>query len=1118
MVQRKNGTIKITLWEGQAAMFAKKFSVGVSSVALAICGAGLGLPAYAQDAGATKASDAEATDESIIVTARRQALKDAINIKRDSDTIVDSVVADEAGKLPDTSVTEVLQRVSGVALSRFAVSQGNPAFQIEGSGISVRGLPYNSSMLNGRQVFSASGASAISWNDITPELMAAVDVYKASRADLIEGGASLVDLRTRVPFDLKKPEIAVTIGGSYGDLSEKYSPNASILWSKTWDTGIGQFGILQDFAFARLQAQSSDMKMRTYFAEHAPGSPLVVTRPDGPGGTVDVPNVGLIPYGYDWSNSQYKRDRIGAYQALQWKPNSDLTFTNTFFYSQYDVDSLSSNGGFGARPSASAVYIPVDPVYDDNGAMIAGSLRYGATGQVVYGQGGNTWLGQYSPGWSPRPDLDCGSQAGYGGPVSTATADWANGVYGCTEPLTNLQGFTGSRSVGKSKNSTMDISQSFVWAPGDRVRIRGALQYVKSQAKSKNIFATIVQEDPNLSSASFDLRGPIPVVGGFDADALANTETAFWSSMAYSGVDNEGRMLAGNLDLDYDFGDDSFFKSVSVGARASVRNEDDNFIGNYWAPLAQPWAGLKYYLSGDRASPLGSSDDYELHDFPNFFGGAVPSPGAVLLPSAKLMKNFDWYRLQSAYNTALNVTNPDGSITPGTRDEYYDQFLQNQNGVTDTKVQNFAGYVQMRFGREATGSVPRFTGNIGVRLIGAKLRSFGQLSQNQASNFYLDEASAAAAAQAEFNGQDPDPTTIFSTPQSSVPRTIEYSYFRVLPSFNIKFDLSPQVILRGAASDSVSPPNLDAIRAGGNINPTTMTITYAAPGGGDPVSQPILTNFVNQSSGAQLKPVMIRSQDISLEWYPRGGTMLYLNLFAKQVRDQDVFTAFTQVQPTPIVNGNGETVTVDIPWTYLQNQTTTEKSHLRGFEVGARTFFDKLPGLLSGFGVNLNFTFVDSKNPGPMATDVLGNDFDKLPIFNLSKYAYNAELLYSKGRVNARAAYNWRSKQLLSTNANPLSFATSGGNPYWAILSPTDYSETYAFEVFNMVPLWGASAGYLDLSFDYKFSDKVTLNAAFNNVLNTKSRTYQEPLPGVFLPYNTNISDRRANVTLRARF
>lgn len=204
MVQRKDGTIKITLWEGQAAMFAKKFSVGVSSVALAICGAGLVLPAYAQDAGATKASDAEATDESIIVTARRQALKDAISIKRDSNTIVDSVVADDAGQLPDNSVTEVLQRVSGVSISRFAgANGGNTAFQIEGSGITVRGLPFNSSMLNGRQVFSANGASSISWNEVTPELMAGVDVYKAARADLIEGGASLINLRTHVPFDFK---------------------------------------------------------------------------------------------------------------------------------------------------------------------------------------------------------------------------------------------------------------------------------------------------------------------------------------------------------------------------------------------------------------------------------------------------------------------------------------------------------------------------------------------------------------------------------------------------------------------------------------------------------------------------------------------------------------------------------------------------------------------------------------------------------------------------------------------------------------------------------------------------------------------------------------------------
>jgi TonB-dependent receptor len=1080
-------------------MIAKRFLMGVSGCAIALAGAGVAHPAHAQDAQNAQdvptgeESDAGAYDD-IVVTARRKALNDAIEIKRNADTIVDSVVADQAGKLPDTSITEVLQRVPGIALSRFAVGKGNPSFQIEGTGISVRGLPYNSSTLNGRQVFSANGASAISWGDVTPELMSGVDVYKGSLANLIEGGASLVDLRTRLPFDYSKPEFDLTIGGSYGDMAKKFSPSVSALYTKSWNTGIGEIGILYDFAFSRFDAQSSDLKMQPYYAEYAPGAPN---------------DVGLIPYGYNWSNSEFRRDRYGAYQALQWKPNPDLVLTNTLFYSQYNVDSLGSSAGFGVSPSQAAVYIPVDPVFDENGAMIAGSLRYGATGNVVYGQGGNTWLQQYSGGWSPAPTLDCGSQAGYGGPVSQATADWSNGIYGCTDPLTNLQGFNGSRSFGRSKSSTLDITQSFVWTPDDRTRIRGGLQYVSSKAESKNMYASITQTDPDLSSASFDVRGSIPVVGGFNADALANTETAYWNSMAYNGVDNKGHMFAANFDLDYEIGDDSFFRSVSMGARASVRNENDNFIGQYWAPLAQTWAGIQYFLSGPEASPNGSPDDYEIYDFPGFFGGRVPSPGAVLMPSQSLMKSFDWYHLQQAYN---------GAIPNGTAEEYWNQYFINRGGVTDTKIKNLAGYFQLKFGGEGAGVIPRFSGNIGVRMVGAKMESFGQLVQNSAQNFFLSEADAAEQTQIQFNGGTVDPTKIFSTLSSASPRTIDYTFFRVLPSFNVKFDLSPQLILRAAASEAMSPPNLDDIRAGGNIGANTRSVSYAPPGGGNPVSQPILTNFTNQSAGAKLKPVMIRSEDLAIEWYPRNGTMLNLSLFAKQIRDQEVFTSFVQNQQTPLVNGNGETVMFDLPWTYLQNETSTKKAHIKGFEIGGRTFFDMLPGIVRGFGVNGSFTFVDSSNPAPKATDVLGNDFENLPFFNLSKYSYNVELLYSRGKVNTRLAYNWRSEQLLSTNANPLSYATSGGNPYWVVLSPTDFGPDKSFQVYNMVPLWAASAGYVDFSFDYKFSETVMLNMSVGNLLNTKSKTYQEPLPGVLLPYDTNMSDRRGIVSLRARF
>ena len=65
--------------------------------------------------------------------------------------------------------------------------------------------------------------------------------------------------------------------------------------------------------------------------------------------------------------------------------------------------------------------------------------------------------------------------------------------------------------------------------------------------------------------------------------------------------------------------------------------------------------------------------------------------------------------------------------------------------------------------------------------------------------------------------------------------------------------------------------------------------------------------------------------------------------------------------------------------------------------------------------------------------------YPNLPYAGLSKWAYNIQLLYSRGKVNFRLAYNWRDKALLSTNVNPLSYATSGGNPYTLNTSPTNF-------------------------------------------------------------------------------
>jgi outer membrane receptor protein involved in Fe transport len=69
-----------------------------------------------------------------------------------------------------------------------------------------------------------------------------------------------------------------------------------------------------------------------------------------------------------------------------------------------------------------------------------------------------------------------------------------------------------------------------------------------------------------------------------------------------------------------------------------------------------------------------------------------------------------------------------------------------------------------------------------------------------------------------------------------------------------------------------------------------------------------------------------------------------------------------------------------------------------------------------------------------------------------------------------------------------------------------------------MIPAYTAAAGYLDLGVDYKVSEKVAVSFNANNLLNTISRTLQEPVPGVFQPYDYNVSDQRYELTMRVRF
>jgi iron complex outermembrane receptor protein len=159
--------------------------------------------AWAQTADPRAPSPAPGKENIVVVSGQRAALQSAQKLKQDSDEVVDSIVAEDIGKLPDRSVTEVLQRIAGVTIDRNMA--GDPNRQsVEGSGVSVRGLTYVRSEINGRDAFSAGGGRSLGFADVAPELMAGVDVYKNPSAEQVEGAvAGLVNLRTAMPFDYK---------------------------------------------------------------------------------------------------------------------------------------------------------------------------------------------------------------------------------------------------------------------------------------------------------------------------------------------------------------------------------------------------------------------------------------------------------------------------------------------------------------------------------------------------------------------------------------------------------------------------------------------------------------------------------------------------------------------------------------------------------------------------------------------------------------------------------------------------------------------------------------------------------------------------------------------------
>ncbi|MFV0623421.1 TonB-dependent receptor [Sphingomonas sp. ac-8] len=257
------------------------------------------------------------SDGDIVVTGLRRSVQGAQALKRDSDQILDAVVAEDIGKLPDNNAAEALARITGVQVSRS---------QDEANGVSVRGLPDVTTTFNGRELYTAEGRQ-VAFQDFPAASLAGIEVYKSTTADLVEGGiAGLVNVRSRRPFDFDGFEIAGSIRGIYGDQARKYDPQGSLLITDRFETGIGEIGALLNVSYTQTNYLTSARWDSGRIV--APAEDQPVTTP-GVGRDFQFPESVGIFY------NRGKRWRPSVNGTIQWRPADNVELYVEGLYQGY---------------------------------------------------------------------------------------------------------------------------------------------------------------------------------------------------------------------------------------------------------------------------------------------------------------------------------------------------------------------------------------------------------------------------------------------------------------------------------------------------------------------------------------------------------------------------------------------------------------------------------------------------------------------------------------------------------------------------------------------------------------------------------------------------------------
>jgi len=1017
------------------------------------------------------AAQAQEQMETVTVTGIRASLASAQIIKQNSDQVVDSITAVDIGALPDKSVAEALQRVPGVQLMRADQPRDPVRYGGNGNGVFIRGLSWVQALVNGRDAFSAANGQALSFSDISANLMAGVDVYKNPNAKMIEGGVGgTVDLRTRKPFDQDGQLIAFSTDYTMSMLMGQGRPSANAVYSNRWNTGIGEVGALLSVDWQDQMNRTNGISMYSILAE-TPSAPIAC-------GSSTCSTV-YIPYddganGQSWRQEKWEQQRLAIDLALQWRPSDRLEVTLTGLYSKADPHESEYDGEWSLMNPYNGTVIPpaTQATYDANGIM---------TKDVVsnaFSLGQNTLVNnehrlnadyslnvKYNPtdSWTITADVQLAESRATDRSM-TVYADIKNNQY------FNTFTWSGCNAAAAAADGP---TASCVSAGGS------GLNYYWANAPVFNMTVTANPDNPSMTFTN--------------TDAMKDKSNYFWSSAMDHVENNFAHDYAYRVDATHTFEGDGLLgwvKQAEFGVRGEYKQAVTRQSGWNWGVLSHKWwstswsgASTATQVAKIRYLNTTLPNDSAVYHFGKVLGTNMPD---LVLPTADFVGNPFSDRILSDANISTQGGYQSLAIKAGCSDNvvewkcmaiYGSVAPQGDNvngGINNQKEETFAGYFMLDFAHDGfLGTNVPVDGNIGVRVVSSK---------DTVANGWLILPSITTTCNplevtscADFNAAQ----TFSGAGGRQSLGAVSNEYTDVMPSFDIRARLTDQLQARAAYSQAIVRPDISYTQNYTSLGFTFGTGTSAGSFAADPNGR------TGTGGNPNLKPMHAQQYDASLEWYFAPTGSLTFTLFHKDLSGY----FYSDTRPEAITNNNiAETF-------YITRTYNGKKGKVEGFELGYQQFFDTLPGALSGFGVQANYTKI--YNSGGANQTVNVNDATQvsaakatLPMEGMSNDSYNLALLYAKYGVDARLAYNWRSTYLLTSSASNVK-----------------------------EPVWTGNFGALDGSIIYTIMDHYKVGVQMTNILDSRTIFYVGVSGLTLHPwYSTVETDRKLSFIVRANW